>query len=142
MVSNIDPSVPHGPVAFTADVRGNFATAKAEIEALQAQGTGGGGSTGPVAYKGPHSATVGTTSGVLIVAGTYTTALTIQTLPGSTGNVWLRPDASAAVANSGILVQGYGGSRSFGAPGFPIPAGNITAITDGGAPQTVLISGC
>jgi hypothetical protein len=55
--------------------------------------------------------------------------------------VWLRLDGSTAVANTGVLVSGYGGARSFGAPGFPLPVGNITAITDGGAPQVVLISG-
>jgi hypothetical protein len=81
------------------------------------------------------------TSGILIAAGAYRVALTIQTLPGSTGNVWLRLDGSTAVANTGVLVSGYGGARSFGAPGFPLPVGNITAITDGGAPQVVLISG-
>ena len=36
MTSLIDPTKPSGPVAYTADVRGNFATAKSEIEALQA----------------------------------------------------------------------------------------------------------
>ena len=35
MASNIDPTVPSGPVAYTADVRRNFATAKSEITALQ-----------------------------------------------------------------------------------------------------------
>ena len=35
MASNIDPLVPSGPNALTADVRDNFAAAKAEIEALQ-----------------------------------------------------------------------------------------------------------
>jgi hypothetical protein len=100
-----------------------------------------GGGVAPLAYIGPHSATVQTTSGVLVAAGTYKTSLTIQTLPGSTGNVWLRPDGSTAAPNTGVLVSGFGGSRAFGAPGFPIPAGDITAITDGGAPQVVLVSG-
>jgi hypothetical protein len=43
MASNIDPSKPSGPIAYTADVRGNFAAAKVEIEALQVNGGGGGG---------------------------------------------------------------------------------------------------
>jgi hypothetical protein len=94
-----------------------------------------------LAYIGPHSATVQVTSGTLIAAGTYTTALTVQTLPGDPGNVWLRLDGSTAAPNTGVLISGHGGSRSFGAPGFPLPTGAITAITDGGAPQTVLISG-
>jgi hypothetical protein len=97
--------------------------------------------TPPLNYIGPHSATVGIASGVLIAAGTYTTALTIQTLPGSTGNIFLRADGSASVANTGMLIQAGGGARSFGAPGFPIPIGDITAITDAATPQTVLISG-
>jgi hypothetical protein len=35
MASNIDPTKPSGPVAYTADVRTNFATTKTEIEAIQ-----------------------------------------------------------------------------------------------------------
>jgi hypothetical protein len=35
MTSNIDPTVPTEGIAYTVDVRTNFATAKAEIEALQ-----------------------------------------------------------------------------------------------------------
>jgi len=35
MTSAIDPTKPSGPVAYTADVRANFAAAKSEIEALQ-----------------------------------------------------------------------------------------------------------
>jgi len=103
--------------------------------------SGSGGTVPPLQYVPPYSATVGTSSGVLIAAGSYSTAFTIQTLPGSSGNIWLRPDGSNALVNTGILVSGYGGSRSFGAPGFPLPAGNLTAVTDAGTPQTVLISG-
>lgn len=36
MVSNIDPTKPAGPIAYTADVRDNFAVAADEITALQA----------------------------------------------------------------------------------------------------------
>jgi len=43
MASNIDPTKPAEPVAYTADVRANFAAAKAEIEELQAVGPSGGG---------------------------------------------------------------------------------------------------
>jgi hypothetical protein len=47
MSSLIDPTKPTETRAFTADVRDNFAAAKAEIEALQqGAGNGGGGSTG------------------------------------------------------------------------------------------------
>ena len=37
MTSNIDPTKPTAGVAYTADVRSNFATAKAEITELQAR---------------------------------------------------------------------------------------------------------
>jgi len=40
MASNIDPTKPSGSIAYTADVRANFASAKDEIEALQAQAVG------------------------------------------------------------------------------------------------------
>jgi hypothetical protein len=36
MASNIDPTKPAGPIAYTADVRDNFATAAGEITLLQA----------------------------------------------------------------------------------------------------------
>jgi hypothetical protein len=43
MVSNIDPTVPRSPVAYTADMRDNFQAAKTEIEELQdAVGLGSG----------------------------------------------------------------------------------------------------
>lgn len=38
MASNIDPTKPAGPIAYTADVRDNFAAAADEITALQAAG--------------------------------------------------------------------------------------------------------
>jgi hypothetical protein len=95
----------------------------------------------PMAYAGAGSATVATTSGLLISAGSYTRVLTIQTLPGSTGNVFLRCDGSPAAVNSGQCVFAGGGSFSFGTPASPMPIGNITAITDAGAPQTVMLSG-
>lgn len=95
----------------------------------------------PMAYIGPPFATVGTTSAVLIPAGTYTRALTIQTAPNALTNVWLRADGTPAAPNTGILCQAAGGSVSFGGPQYPLPTGNITAITDGGGPQTVFLSG-
>jgi hypothetical protein len=42
MVSNIDPTVPSSPTAYTADMRANFAAAKEEIEELQALSVGSG----------------------------------------------------------------------------------------------------
>lgn len=95
----------------------------------------------PTTYVGAPSATVGITSGVLVAPGVYTKVLNIQTLPGSTNNVWLRPDGSAAAPNTGILVFAGGGSVSFGGPAYPLPTAPITAITDGSSPQVVLLSG-
>src|ERR1700750_1276757 len=89
-----------------------------------------GPAAAPPAYHGPWSATVGTTSGVLVAAGAYSTAFTIQTLPGSTGNIYLRPDGSAAVVQTGILIFAGGGSWTFGSLSNPLPTGNLTAITD------------
>jgi hypothetical protein len=95
----------------------------------------------PMAYSGPGSATVGTSSGTLISAGAYTRVVTIQTLPGSTGNIFLRCDGTSAVVSTGQCIFAGGGSYTFGTPTSPMPTGNITAITDAGAPQTVLLSG-
>ena len=136
-----DTSVPPGKiwagVPGTQDPSGKVLV----LDTGNIQAGGGGGTVSPLVYKGPHNLTVGTSSAQLIAAGTYTTALTIQTLPGDPGNIWLRLDGSTAAPATGVLISGYGGSRSFGAPGFPVPASAITAVTDGGAPQTVLISG-
>ena len=53
MASNIDPSKPSGPVAYTLDVRTNFAAAKAEIELLQLEVANGGGGGGGGTIGGP-----------------------------------------------------------------------------------------
>lgn len=92
-------------------------------------------------YAAPETAAVGTGSAILIPAGAFANRVTIATLPGSTTNVWLRPDGSPAVASTGICVKAGGNSVTFGVEALPLPTANITAITDAGAPQTVTIVG-
>lgn len=95
----------------------------------------------PLTYEGPGVLTVGVASGVLITPGTYARTMTIQTLPGSTNNVFLRNDGSPAAVNTGAMCKAAGGTFTWGTTGMPLPTGNITAITDAGAPQTVMITG-
>jgi len=95
----------------------------------------------PLDYHGPHGASVGTTSSVLIPAGSFSRALNIQTFPDAPTNVYLRADSSAAVVKTGILCQGMGGAVTFGGLAYPMPTGDVTAIADGGGPVNVMISG-
>lgn len=96
----------------------------------------------PLTYTGPYSGVVGSGSAVLVASGTYKRTFTIQTLPSDTSNVWLRADGSTAVSGTGGLVQGGGGSYTFGGSnGAPLPTQNVTAISDGPSGQTVLITG-
>ena len=95
----------------------------------------------PLTYTSPTSGTAGTSSGVLITAGAFTRVVTVQTLPASTCNTWLQPSGAAAVVGTGALVAAGGGAYTFGTVAAPMPAGNITAITDCGSPQTVTLVG-
>lgn len=99
------------------------------------------GKAPPLTYSPIVSGSVGTTSNVLIPSGAFSTTVTIQTQPGSTGNIWLRPDGSVAVSGSGPYIFAGGGSYTFGTPAVPMPTADITAITDAGVPQKVSISG-
>jgi len=101
----------------------------------------GGGGAAPLAYSGSASASVATTSGTLVIAGAYTRALQICTLPTSTTNVWLNVTGGAAAASAGVPIYAGGGCASFGGPALPLPTGAITAITDGGVAQTVTLAG-
>lgn len=98
------------------------------------------GETAPMAYSGAPAGTAQLTSGRLVQAGTYTRTFTITTLPSSTSNVWLNPNGAAAVNEWGFVAAG-GGSFTFGTKSYPLPVGDLMAITDGVSPQTVLISG-
>lgn len=96
---------------------------------------------GALAYTASTSASVATTSGTLVTAAQYKRALQICTLPTSTTNVWLNVTGAAAVVSTGVLVYGGGGCVNFGNIGFPIPTAAITAITDSGSTQTVILAG-
>lgn len=100
----------------------------------------GSGST-TLAYGGSTSASVATTSGTLIAAGAYKTAFQICTLPASTTNIWLNPDGAAAVVSTGVPVWAGGNCTNFGTAALPIPTTAITAITDSGSAQTVVLGG-
>jgi hypothetical protein len=68
--------------------------------------------------------------------------VTLCTSLSSTANVWLNLTGGAAVAGQGTPVYGGGGCTSLGgsAP-LPMPAGAVTAITDGASAQTLSVSG-
>ena len=109
-------------------------------------GTGSGGGSipvvaAPLTYTASTSASVATASGTLVTAGLYTRALQICTLPTSTTNVWLNVTGGAAAVSTGVLVYGGGGCVSFGGIAFPVPTAAITAITDSGSTQTVILAG-
>lgn len=99
------------------------------------------GGAGPLVYTEASSASVGVASGTIVAAGAFKTIVRIATLPGSTTNVWLHPDGTPAIVGTGDCVLAGGGSFAYGTEDAPMPAGNITAITDSGAPQTVTITG-
>jgi hypothetical protein len=92
-------------------------------------------------YQNTEPVTVGTSSAVLVAAGQFRRSLVVQTLPGSTTNVWLNPSGAPAVVGSGCLVSAGGGSFTFGSIEVPMPAGEITAITDGETAQGVALAG-
>jgi hypothetical protein len=94
-----------------------------------------------LSYAEPSSGFVGSGSAVLVASGTYSRTFTVQTLPNSTTNVWLRPDGSTAVPNTGCLVQAGGGAYTFGTNAAPLPTANVTAVSDNSGGQAVLISG-
>jgi hypothetical protein len=97
--------------------------------------------TPKLAYSGPASATVGTSSGVLFAQGAYSRLVQVCTLLSSTANVWLRLDGGVAAANAGVAVPAGGGCAYLGPAFLPLPTANVTAITDGGVSQTVTLTG-
>lgn len=99
------------------------------------------GRVSSLAYTLSSSGTVGVGSGTLLAAGAVVQSLVVQTLIGSTSNVFLNPTGGAATVNSGIQVYGGGGSVVFGPGGYPVPTGAITAITDGTGSQVVTLVG-
>ena len=94
-----------------------------------------------LAYGASTSVSVGITSGVIITAATYSTALMLCTLPASTSNVWLNLTGGAAVVGKGTPIAAGGGCATFGPGDQPVPTAAITAITDSGSPQSITLSG-
>jgi hypothetical protein len=106
--------------------------------------TSSGSGGGSVTYAAPPSASVGTTSAVLIAAGTYKQVIQIQTLPSGTCDVFFNPAGGTAIAGQGAAAEAPsgGGSFLFSATGpVPLPTGNLTAITDGSGACPVMILG-
>lgn len=95
----------------------------------------------PLTYNGTITATVSTSSQILIPAGLFQKVLQLCTLPGSSANVWLNPSGGTAVVNQGLPIRANFGCINFGSDILPLPKGPITAITDGGSPQTVSLGG-
>jgi hypothetical protein len=97
MVSKIDPTRPAGPVAYTADVRGNFAAAKSEIEELQENGGGGGGAEAPYTEQDRSGViTLGGTAQIVMAANSARRGAFIQNL--SAAEMYVRTDADASPA--------------------------------------------
>lgn len=100
----------------------------------------GAGAT--LTYTLNSTVSVGTGSGVLAAAGLVDSFLSITTAPASAANIWLNPSGGAAVVGAGIPVFGGGGSVTFGRGGqYPLPAGNLTAISDSGSVSVALSGG-
>jgi hypothetical protein len=116
MASLIDPSKPAGPIAYTADVRANFATAKSEIEALQQSiGNGGGGDGG-----GPYLPLTG------VVLPTSPVGL-------PAGSLW---------SNSGVVcVTSSSAERAAGGPYLPLTGVVLPTSPVGLSPATLWNNG-
>lgn len=98
-------------------------------------------SVAPVTYSSSGNGSVQTTSNTLVRAGTFSNVFTIQTQPGTTGNIWLNVSGGQAAIGSGPSILAGGASRTFGTAENPLPTGDVNAVTDGGAPVTVSIWG-
>jgi hypothetical protein len=92
-------------------------------------------------YTVSGSANVATTSGQLFAAGAYTMAVKLCTKLSDSGTVWLNLAGGTAIANSGLPIFGGGQCRTIGTAETPMPSGAVTAITDAGSTQVLLVSG-
>jgi hypothetical protein len=93
MTSQIDATKPAGPVAYTADVRANFAAAKAEIEALEAT----------LAVDQAGNLTIAVTGGITISANSITLDAPAFTHLGAT----FGPDPQQAPGVYGVVAEGF-----------------------------------
>ena len=107
MVSNIDPTKPTTSLAYTADVRANFAAAKSEIEMLQTSGGGSGGNVGVTKTDQSGIITLGGLSQLLMSANSARRGWSIQNK--SVNNMWFNDlgfDANPSANNSTYLPPG------------------------------------
>jgi hypothetical protein len=102
---------------------------------------GGSLTAASLAYTTSSSGIAGVASGPLIAAGQFNRTVTMTTLPASVTNVWLNPTGGPAVIGTGHCVFAGGGSFTYGTLQYPMPTAAISAITDGGAAQSVAIAG-
>ena len=97
--------------------------------------------TAPMYYQVSGTASVGTTSTVIITAGQVGRAMKLCTLFNSTTNVWLNLTGGTAVPNAGLGIPAGGGCKTLGAPDTPMPMSAVTAITDGTTAQILTLAG-
>lgn len=113
-----------------------------EIGLLGTIATNTAGSSVSLAYTLNSAATVSASSGVLVATGAVHTFLSITTLTSGTADVWLNPSGGAAVVGSGVPVFAGGGNVTFGKGGqYPLPTGNLTAISSSGSVSVALAGG-
>ena len=128
MSSNIDPTKPTALIAYTADVRQNFSTAKTEIEALQAAIA-----AIPISVTGTVNR-ITVTAGVVDISANFVGQSSIITVGTITTGTWSGAVISAA--------KGGTGQTSY-TTGDILYASGATAISRlaGVATGNVLISG-
>jgi len=138
MVSNIDPTKPDGPIAYTADVRGNFAIAQEEISQLQQTL-----SQPPQAAQIVISQTVVTlTPGadVIVAPARPRSYLAIMNIDRS--DATLNFDKASVAGSGWILTAAYvsgaqGGGMTWGS-GEGVPVNAVHAISTAGTRLVVL----
>lgn len=83
------------------------------------------------------TATVGTSSTLLVAAGTIGRQLKFCALPSQTANVWLNLAGGPAVPNMGMPISAYGGCTDW----MPPPTGAVSGVSDGASPVTITAVG-
>jgi hypothetical protein len=94
-----------------------------------------------LAYSASTSANVATSSGTLFAAAAYARAVKLCTKLTDSGTVWLNLAGGTAVANAGLPIWGGGQCRTIGTSETPMPTSAVTAITDAGSTQVLLVTG-
>ena len=122
MTSAIDITKPTATVAYTSDVRANFAAAKAEIEALQEATAGGGYIQSTYTPEDGLSVRFVTPNPTDFVA-----LWTVDTIDTDSGGVWVSSGVTTGTGNTGIVGIGSADANGTGASG-------TTYLTTGNAP--------